>query len=114
MYLLRANHYNFPNDIQVHTQLITSDSTLGLICGTVGLRKLLNHTRNIQDIIDAGLVDIIIELMSYAQSKQVQFEATWCIANIAAGTTQQSKILIDGGVVPILLDFIQQNNSGIV
>ncbi len=44
----------------------------------------------------------------------MQFEATWCIANIAAGTTQQCKILMDGGVVPILMSFLKQNNSGIV
>jgi hypothetical protein len=56
MYLFRTNQHHFPQNIQAYSQLITSDATLALIRGTIGLRKFLADTENIQDVVDNGLV----------------------------------------------------------
>ncbi len=41
-------------------------------------------------------------------------EATWALANVASGTHEQTKLIIDMGFIPLLKDLISMREESIV
>ena len=66
----------------------------------VGLRRLLSieNTPPIQAVIDANMIQTFIEILHYADPK-FQFEAAWCLTNIASGTSDHVGKLIEKDVL---------------
>jgi len=77
-------------------------------------RKLLSIERNppIQEVIDAGVVPRLIELLSHGDTI-VQFEAAWALTNIASGTSEHTKLLVDQGVVVIFVHLLDSPNEDV-
>jgi hypothetical protein len=69
--------------------------------GTIGIRKIMSLIDNppIQAIIDLGVVPRLIEFVSQEEYPQLQLEATWTLANVASGTTQQCQSIINKGAI---------------
>ena len=58
--------------------------------GLVGIRKLLSIQNSpIQELIDIGIIPELIQLLDNAPS-EFQYEALWCLTNIASGTSDQA------------------------
>jgi hypothetical protein len=53
----------------------------------VGIRRLLSHEQSppIQATIDANLVPRFMQLLQRVDIPKLQFEAAWCLTNIASG-----------------------------
>lgn len=66
----------------------------------VGLRRLLSIEDNppIQAVIDANLIPVFIQLLHH-QIPKFQFEAAWCLTNIASGTSDHVSNLIEKEVL---------------
>ena len=71
--------------------------------GLVGIRKLLSIQNSpIQELIDIGIIPELIQLLDNAPS-EFQYEALWCLTNIASGTSDQANnIVIKGGIPKII------------
>ena len=71
--------------------------------GLVGIRKLLSLPNSpIQELIDFGIVPELISLLDNSPA-EFQYEALWCLTNIASGTTDQANnIVIKGGIPKII------------
>ena len=71
--------------------------------GLVGIRKLLSlQVTPIQELIDMGIIPDLIQLLDNAPS-EFQYEALWCLTNIASGTSDQANnIVIKGGIPKII------------
>jgi hypothetical protein len=41
---------------------------------------------------------------------KMQFEACWCITNIASGSADNTKVVLDKGAIPILVELMRSNN----
>ena len=71
--------------------------------GLVGIRKLLTlQNAPIQELIDIGITPELISLLDNSPP-EFQYEALWCLTNIATGTSDQANsIVIKGGIPKIV------------
>jgi hypothetical protein len=71
------------------------------------LRKLLSipHCPPIDDVIEANLVPAFVTMLAHPND-QLQFEAAWCLTNIASGTAEQCEIVVSQNAVPSLVNLL--------
>jgi len=82
---------------------------------TQHIRKLLSIEQNppIQEVIDTQVVPDFIKLLQKESHPNTQFEAAWALTNIASGSNDQTKCVVDHGAVPIFVSLLQSPNDSV-
>merc|ERR1719261_2434860 len=97
------------------TQQIMSEDPQAQFNSTQQYRKLLSIEQNppIQEVIQAGVVPRFVQFLREVNRPDLQFEAAWVLTNIASGTAEQTRVVVEQGALPIFVMLLQSPNDDV-
>lgn len=96
--------------------MVQQSNDVNQIFAAVGFRRLLSYEKNppIQAVIDANLVPRFINFLSRIDFPKLQFEAAWCLTNLASGNSDHVQVLLEKGTVNVLVELLSSPHIEVV
>uniref|UniRef100_A0A4W3I7C8 Importin subunit alpha n=1 Tax=Callorhinchus milii TaxID=7868 RepID=A0A4W3I7C8_CALMI len=93
----------------------SSDNPMIQLSAVQAARKLLSSDRNppIDDLINSGILPILVQCLERDESPSIQFEAAWALTNIASGTSAQTQAVVKANAVPYFLRLLHSPHQNV-
>ncbi|KAK4339753.1 hypothetical protein RND71_041215 [Anisodus tanguticus] len=101
--------------IPVMVQGVWSEDPAAQIEATTHFRKLLSIERSppIDEVIKAGVIPRFVQFLVRNDLPQLQFEAAWALTNVASGTSEHTRVVIDHGAVPMFVQLLSSASDDV-
>lgn len=95
-------------DLPTMIQQIHSSDFQEQLAATVRFRQILSreHRPPIDVVIQSGVVPTLVSFMNENQPEMLQLEAAWALTNIASGTSDQTRVVVEAGAVPLFIQLL--------
>ncbi|KAK9139154.1 hypothetical protein Scep_008835 [Stephania cephalantha] len=80
---------------------------------TTQFKKFLSNEFGRTEVIKTGVVPKFVEFLRRNEFPQLQHEAAKVLANIASGASEQTRVVIDAGAVPMFVKLLVSSNYGV-
>ncbi|GBL52147.1 Importin subunit alpha-1 [Candidozyma auris] len=89
-------------------EMIHSDSFENQLNATIRFRQILSREHNppIDLVIQSGVIPTLVDFMKEGQPDMLQLEAAWALTNIASGTSDQTRVVVESGAVPCFVQLL--------
>ncbi|KAJ6237185.1 importin alpha [Anaeramoeba flamelloides] len=71
----------------------------------------LEHKPPFNEIINSGVIKVLVEFLNEDNNLQLQFETAWILSNIASGTSLQTKFIVDHETIPIFIRLLNSKSE---
>lgn len=97
-------------------KMLRSESADEQLEATKRFRQLLQSDRDpmLQELVDKEIVPKLLKFLKDKSNASLQVEALWALTNIAAGTTEQTHLLIKNNAVPTLVSLLSSSHHEVL
>ncbi|KAI3448469.1 hypothetical protein Pfo_005134 [Paulownia fortunei] len=101
--------------IPLMVQGVWSNDANAQLEATTQFRKLLSIERSppIDEVIKAGVIPRFVEFLGRHDLPQLQFEAAWALTNVASGTSEHTRVVIEHGAVPKFVQLLSSASDDV-